>query len=109
MQLGLERLAHVHQRIHMCVGVAGMADVMRAADYIAAQRRRSALARLVASDAKVWLLDEPLNALSVTPDGFARAGAAIGAFPGPVAIVQEGGYNLAALGPCVAEVLRPFC
>ena len=36
--------------------------------------------------------DEPLNALSVTPDGFARAGEAIGRFPGPIAIVQEGGY-----------------
>ena len=39
----------------------------------AGQRRRSALARLVASRAKVWLLDEPLNALDAASQAALRA------------------------------------
>ena len=39
----------------------------------AGQRRRSALARLVASNAKVWLLDEPLNALDAASQAALRA------------------------------------
>lgn len=41
---------------------------------------------------------EPLNALRVTEDGFARAGAAIAAAGLPSAVVQEGGYNVDLLG-----------
>ena len=41
---------------------------------------------------------EPLNALKVTEDGFARAGAMIGAAGLPAAIIQEGGYNVDLLG-----------
>lgn len=42
--------------------------------------------------------DEPLAALTVTEDGFARAGALIARLALPSAIVQEGGYNTALLG-----------
>ena len=52
--------------------------------------------------------DEPLNALSVGEDGFARAGAAIGALHLPTAIVQEGGYNLAVIGTLLARFLGGF-
>ncbi len=52
--------------------------------------------------------DEPLNALSVTPDGFARAGAAIGAMRLPSALVQEGGYNLEVMGELLAAFLAGF-
>lgn len=48
---------------------------------------------------------EPLNALAVTEDGFARAGAAIGALRMPTTVVQEGGYNVAALGPLLTRFL----
>jgi heme exporter protein A len=41
------------------------------------QRRRAALARVVASGAPLWLLDEPANGLD--PDGEARLGAAMAA------------------------------
>jgi acetoin utilization deacetylase AcuC-like enzyme len=41
---------------------------------------------------------EPLAALKVTEDGFARAGAAIAALGLPAAIVQEGGYGVDWLG-----------
>ena len=37
---------------------------------------------------------EPLNALNVTADGFARAGALIGGLGRPSAMIQEGGYNI---------------
>ena len=52
--------------------------------------------------------DEPLNALSVTEDGFARAGAAIGGLRLPAAIVQEGGYNVDVLGPLLTRFLTGF-
>lgn len=42
--------------------------------------------------------DEPLAALAVTEDGFARAGALIARLALPSVIVQEGGYNTALLG-----------
>ncbi len=48
---------------------------------------------------------EPLNALSVTADGFARAGAAIGGFMGPIAVIQEGGYALDWLGPLLVRFM----
>ena len=49
--------------------------------------------------------DEPLNALTVTEEGFARAGAMIGALKLPTTITQEGGYNTAVLGPLLARFL----
>jgi acetoin utilization deacetylase AcuC-like enzyme len=53
-------------------------------------------------------IDEPLNALSVTPEGFARAGAAIGALGLPAAIVQEGGYNVDVIGGLLTRFLDGF-
>jgi acetoin utilization deacetylase AcuC-like enzyme len=51
---------------------------------------------------------EPLNALAVTEDGFARAGEQIGALSIPTAIVQEGGYNTSLLGVLLAHFLDGF-
>ncbi|HYZ33532.1 MAG TPA: histone deacetylase family protein, partial [Crenalkalicoccus sp.] len=48
---------------------------------------------------------EPLNALAVTAEGFARAGAAIAALRLPTAIVQEGGYAVEQLGPLLERFL----
>ena len=48
---------------------------------------------------------EPLAALAVTPDGFARAGAALAGLRLPTAITQEGGYNVELLGPLLARFL----
>ena len=53
-------------------------------------------------------VDEPLNALSVSADGFARAGAAIGALGLPTAIVQEGGYNVGVIGGLLTRFLTGF-
>lgn len=53
-------------------------------------------------------IDEPLNALSVTADGFARAGTAIGALGLPTAIVQEGGYNVDVIGGLLTRFLDGF-
>ncbi len=52
--------------------------------------------------------DEPLNFLSVTADGFARAGAATGALRLPTAFIQEGGYNTDTLGPLLQTFLTVF-
>jgi acetoin utilization deacetylase AcuC-like enzyme len=52
--------------------------------------------------------DEPLNALAVTADGFARAGQAIGALRLPTAMVQEGGYNIDVIGSLLQRFLQGF-
>ncbi len=51
---------------------------------------------------------EPLAALNVTAEGFARAGAAIGALRLPTAICQEGGYNVEILGKLLQRFLTGF-
>jgi acetoin utilization deacetylase AcuC-like enzyme len=48
---------------------------------------------------------EPLNALRVTEEGFARAGAALGGLNLPAAIVQEGGYNVDLIGTLLERFL----
>ncbi len=52
--------------------------------------------------------DEPLNFLSVSAEGFARAGAAIGRLALPAAFIQEGGYNVEALGTLLQAFLSAF-
>lgn len=49
--------------------------------------------------------DEPLNALNVTEDGFAKAGAMIAGLGLPTAIVQEGGYNVDVIGTLLERFL----
>ena len=51
---------------------------------------------------------EPLNALAVTADGFARAGGAIGRLSLPTALIQEGGYDTASLGLLLQRFLDGF-
>jgi acetoin utilization deacetylase AcuC-like enzyme len=51
---------------------------------------------------------EPLNALSVTEYGFARAGERIGGLRLPTAIIQEGGYNVGLLGTLLTRFLEGF-
>jgi acetoin utilization deacetylase AcuC-like enzyme len=41
---------------------------------------------------------DPLSVLTVTTDGFRRAGEAVGRFRGPVGMLQEGGYPCPELG-----------
>lgn len=53
--------------------------------------------------------DEPLNALAVSAEGFARAGAEIGELRLPTAIIQEGGYNLAVIGSLLTRFMSSFC
>ena len=52
--------------------------------------------------------DEMAAFLSITTDGFARIGAAIGAFGSPTVLVQEGGYISDSLGDNLAAALAGF-
>ncbi len=52
--------------------------------------------------------EEPLHFLDIGDDGFARAAAAIAGAGLPCAIVQEGGYNLDALGRLLTRFLSGF-
>jgi acetoin utilization deacetylase AcuC-like enzyme len=51
---------------------------------------------------------EPLHFLSVTEDGFARAGEAIAATGLKSALIQEGGYNTAVIGRLLERFLSAF-
>jgi acetoin utilization deacetylase AcuC-like enzyme len=48
---------------------------------------------------------DPESPLEVTPAAFRRAGELLGRLGVPTVIVQEGGYNLDAIGPLVRETL----
>ncbi|MEA2383065.1 MAG: hypothetical protein QOH72_3036 [Solirubrobacteraceae bacterium] len=48
---------------------------------------------------------DPESPLRVTPDGYRRAGRALGALRLPTVLVQEGGYDLTTIGALVAETL----
>jgi acetoin utilization deacetylase AcuC-like enzyme len=52
--------------------------------------------------------DDPLGVLKVTRQGFRAMGVRIGAFAGPVVLVQEGGYMSPGLGGNLASFLAGF-
>ncbi|MBT3533365.1 MAG: histone deacetylase family protein, partial [Rhodospirillaceae bacterium] len=52
--------------------------------------------------------NDPLGILSITTDGFARMGAAIGALGGPSLIVQEGGYLCDEMADNLLAFLKGF-
>ncbi len=54
-------------------------------------------------------VDEPLSFLAVTPEGFSRAGRAIGRLALPCAFIQEGGYDTGRLGALLGAFLSGFC
>lgn len=71
-------------------GIAGLADLP--ARYLSAgQRRRLALARLVAAPAPLWLLDEPLAGLDDTAQGLFAAALAAHRSQGGLAIFSVHG------------------
>jgi acetoin utilization deacetylase AcuC-like enzyme len=49
---------------------------------------------------------DPESPLAVTPAGFRAAGRALGALALPTVVVQEGGYDLATIGPLVRATLE---
>jgi len=81
------------------------------AGWLEAVARGVAVAREFGAEALVVSLGfdasehEPLNALSVTEEGFARAGALLAGLRLPAAIVQEGGYNVDLLGTLLERFL----
>jgi acetoin utilization deacetylase AcuC-like enzyme len=51
---------------------------------------------------------DPESPLEVTAAGFRSAGRALGELRLPTVLVQEGGYDLATIGPLVRELLGGF-
>ena len=49
---------------------------------------------------------DPESPLDVSADGFEAAGRALGGLRMPTVVVQEGGYDLEAIGPLVLAALR---
>ena len=51
---------------------------------------------------------DPESPLRVTAEGYAGAGRELGGLSLPTVIVQEGGYDLSAIGSLVTETLLGF-
>ncbi|WP_068072030.1 heme ABC exporter ATP-binding protein CcmA [Novosphingobium lentum] len=69
-------------------GLADLADVP--VRYLSTgQRKRAALARIAASGAAIWLLDEPLNGLDSHWSGVAQAGIAAHCAGGGIAVIAS--------------------
>jgi acetoin utilization deacetylase AcuC-like enzyme len=49
---------------------------------------------------------DPIGGFKLPTGYFREIGVAVRELGMPTVVTQEGGYNLDALGPCVAEVLR---
>lgn len=70
------------------------------------QRKRAALARVIASGADIWLLDEPTNGLDT--DAIARLEAACAAHVGGGGIVLAATHQPLRLPNCATIPLAPF-
>jgi acetoin utilization deacetylase AcuC-like enzyme len=86
-------------------GDAGWLEALDAASALIGRFGPDALVVSLGFDASI---DEPLNFLSVTADGFARAAAAIRRLGKPTAFVQEGGYNTDTIGGLLRAFLSAF-
>src|SRR5262249_12027199 len=79
--------------------VAWLAAVQRAAEFAA---RADALVIALGVDAAAG---DPESPLEVTAAGYREAGRILGSLGLPTVVVQEGGYDLATIGPLVVETL----
>jgi len=79
--------------------VAWLAAVQRAAEFAA---RAGALVIALGVDAAAG---DPESPLEVTAGGYREAGRILGRLGLPTVVVQEGGYDLATIGPLVVETL----
>jgi acetoin utilization deacetylase AcuC-like enzyme len=77
--------------------------------WLAAVREAAAFARgaraLVVALGVDAATADPESPLKVTPTGYRKAGAILGALDVPTVVVQEGGYDLEMLGPLVVSAL----
>ena len=62
---------------------------------------------VVALGLDAWA-DDPPKGMTVTPDGFARAGRLVASARCPTVLVQEGGYLQPRLGDALAAFLAGF-
>jgi len=79
--------------------VGWLAAVQRAAEFAAPAR---ALVVALGVDAAAG---DPESPLEVSAAGYREAGRILGALGLPTVVVQEGGYDLATIGPLVVETL----
>ena len=79
--------------------VGWLAAVERAAEFAAPAK---ALVVALGVDAAT---DDPESPLEVSPAGYREAGRILGDLGLPTVVVQEGGYDLATIGPLVVETL----
>jgi acetoin utilization deacetylase AcuC-like enzyme len=78
---------------------------LEAVHELAAWAKRGAAAALVVPLGVDAAAGDPQSPLRVTPAGFREGGRILGGLGLPTVVVQEGGYDLKALGPLVLETL----
>jgi acetoin utilization deacetylase AcuC-like enzyme len=83
---------------------AGDADWLAAVDALCRDVRAHGADAVVVSLGVDAAASDPESPLQVTADGYRQAGARVGAL-GPSVVVQEGGYDLSAIGPLVVAAL----
>jgi acetoin utilization deacetylase AcuC-like enzyme len=81
---------------------------LEAVDDLAAWARDGGAAALVVALGVDAAGGDPESPLKVTAAGFREAGRTLGALEVPTVIVQEGGYDLSAIGALVCEALAGF-
>jgi acetoin utilization deacetylase AcuC-like enzyme len=81
-------------------------DYVRALERACAAVEAFAPAVLVVSLGLDTFVTDPICDLAVSTDGFARCGALVGALGLPTVVLQEGGYDVDALGVNVVTWLR---
>ena len=84
------------------LGRRALAGGGRGARRLGARRRRAALVVALGVDAAAG---DPESPLRVSADGYRAAGRVLGGLGLPTVVVQEGGYDLAAIGRLVGEAL----
>ena len=84
----------------------GEAEYLRALAAALEAIDRFAPEQLVLSLGADTYAEDPLGRFALPPESYAKIGRAIAALALPVVAVQEGGYNVHAIGACVAGVLE---
>lgn len=87
---------------------SGDAEWLAAVDALAAAVRAHGSEALVVALGVDAAAGDPLAPLTVTEDGLQETGRRLGALGLPAVLVQEGGYDLPALGGLVLSVLEGF-
>jgi len=97
-ETGAGRGSRCNCNIPLAAGTADDEYVALLGDRVATEVERFGPSLLIVSLGLDTFVTDPICDLAITTDGFARCGAAVGAMGLPTVVLQEGGYDVDALG-----------